>query len=339
MNLLDKYISEVGKHLPRRSRVDLQTEIRSNLEDMLDDRSQAAGKPVDDDMIREVLGEYGAPSKVAEAYQHTRYLIGPRMYPFFLMVVKIVFTVLTVVSLVGLGVNFVNTGGSGFDFLNAFGNWFLEYLTSIISAFGNIVLVFAILERVLPSQEFDTEASEQWTPADLEKEPDQDEVKRSELIFEILFTVFGLALFNLYPQLIGVAVMNDDTWIYLPALSDAFFTYLPYINILGMLQILLDLFLLRQGFWQVWTRLVSLASEVGTFVLALIMLRGPSLVDTSSLAESPLVGSIEVLKPMIEFIPLIVLVVVIVISGIEAIQLAWKLMNQRNKSNDLSLLA
>jgi hypothetical protein len=330
MNLLDKYITEVGKHLPRRSRIDLQTEIRSTLEDMLDDLSRETGKPVDDEMVRNVLREYGSPSKVAEAYSPTRYLIGPRMYPFFVMVVKIVFTVLTVVSLVGLGVGWATTGGFGVAFLNALGKWFLEYLTGIISAFGNIVLVFAILERVLPSQELETEEFEKWSPADLEKEPDPDEAKRAELIFEILFTVIGLALFNLYPQLIGIAVMQDNTWIYLPALSEAFFTYLPYINILGLLQIFLDVFLIRQGSWQRWTRLAGLGLEIATFFLALIMLRGPSLLDTTGLTETPLAGATDVLIPLINSVPVIILVVVIIISGIEAVQHAWKLLNQRN---------
>ena len=332
MNLLDKYILEVGKHLPRNHRLDLQTEIRSTLEDMLEDRSQAAGKPVDDAMTSEVLMEFGAPSKVAAAYQPERYLIGPRMYPFFIMVVKIVISVLTVVGMVGLAISFVDSGGAGVDFLNAIGKWGAEFVTGIISAFGNIVLVFAILERVLPKQEFDTEEADKWKPEDLNKEPDPDQVKRSELIFEILFVMLGLALLNLYPQLIGVATIKDNTWIYIPALSDAFFTYLPWINLLGLLQIVLNLFLLRQGFWQTATRLASLVVEVGGIVLAVFMLRGPSLVDTASLAGTPLADATDVLVPLINFVPTLVLIIVIIISSIESIQLIWKLINQRNES-------
>jgi hypothetical protein len=35
MNLLDKYILEIGKHISRRNRPDLLAEIRSTIEDML----------------------------------------------------------------------------------------------------------------------------------------------------------------------------------------------------------------------------------------------------------------------------------------------------------------
>jgi uncharacterized protein (UPF0216 family) len=44
MNLIDKYIAEVGKHLPRRNRSDIEAEIRSTLEDMLDERKQATAR-------------------------------------------------------------------------------------------------------------------------------------------------------------------------------------------------------------------------------------------------------------------------------------------------------
>src|SRR5512145_2854408 len=101
MNLIDKYIAEVGKHLPRRNRADIEAEIRSTLEDMLEERKQAHGT-LDDAAVIELLKEYGAPRKVAESYVGPRYLIGPRMYPFFEMIIRIVFAVLVGVALLGL---------------------------------------------------------------------------------------------------------------------------------------------------------------------------------------------------------------------------------------------
>ena len=41
MNLLDRYVSEVGKYLPRKNRADIEAEIRSTLEDMIEERNQA----------------------------------------------------------------------------------------------------------------------------------------------------------------------------------------------------------------------------------------------------------------------------------------------------------
>src|SRR3990170_7827194 len=104
MKLIDRYVTEVGKHLPRKLRTDIEAELRSTLEDMLEDRSKRARRPVDEEMEKELLKEYGAPDKVATSYNPMPYLIGPRMFPFFTMVLKIVFIVLATVLLVMLGI-------------------------------------------------------------------------------------------------------------------------------------------------------------------------------------------------------------------------------------------
>jgi len=68
MNLIDKYIAEVGKNLPRRNRADIEAEIRSTLEDMLEERSQGQG-PANEAMVMELLKEYGAPVEFASKYK------------------------------------------------------------------------------------------------------------------------------------------------------------------------------------------------------------------------------------------------------------------------------
>ena len=106
MNLIERYTAEVGKHLPRKMRADIETEIRSTLEDMLEERSQKAGRPTDDEMVKDLLKEYGAPDKVAATYLPERYLIGPKLFPIFTLVLKIVFSVLTALALIGFGIHF-----------------------------------------------------------------------------------------------------------------------------------------------------------------------------------------------------------------------------------------
>ena len=335
MDLLDKYMVEVGKHLPRKNRLDLQAEIRSTIEDMLEDRSQETGRPVDETLIAEVLKEYGAPAGVAAGYQPVRYLIGPRLYPIFEMVVKIVLAVLTVLSLVGFGIVAARSGGAGEAFLASLGKWLLEYLAGLISAFGNIVLVFAILERVLPTAEFEKEA-EAWTPADLDAEPDPDQVKRGELIFETLFIALALAFINLYPDWIGFFNMKDGAWVFFPVLSEAFFRYLPWINLLGLLEIGLNLYLLRQGAWQTVTRLIHIVFELAGVGLAAVMLVGPSLVSLDAALAAGIFGdAYGVMARMFGFIPVIVLVIVIIVQTIEALQATWRLLNPRGVGKTL----
>ena len=55
MNLIDRYVTEVGKHLPRKNRVDIEAELRSTLEDMLEDRSKQTGRQADEALAAELL--------------------------------------------------------------------------------------------------------------------------------------------------------------------------------------------------------------------------------------------------------------------------------------------
>ena len=330
MNLIDKYIAEVGKHLPRKNRADIEAEIRSTLEDMLDERKQADGS-VDEATVVQLLKEYGAPLKVAESYGAKQYLIGPRLYPTFLVVTQIVVSILFTLSLIGLGLNLSQSEMTGLGFLSTVGKSLLSLLGGLITVFGNIVLVFAILERTLPVQEFEEEA-EAWDPAKLAKEPDPDKVKSGEQIASIIFLVLFLILFNIYPQVIGFGVFAENDWVFIPGmLSDAFFSYLPWINLLLLIEIGNALYLLRKGYWSVGTRIANIIINLAGIALAVVMLRGPALVDVSTeqLAGTPLADSAEVLVWAANWIPTLVLSIVIIVSAIEVGEMIYYLVKRR----------
>jgi hypothetical protein len=157
---------------------------------------------------------------------------------------------------------------------------FRSLLGSAIGAFGNIVLVFAILERVLPASEFKSdEQKKEWDPASLMKEAEPAEIKLGEPIAAIVFTAAVMTVFNGYPQLIGISFLRNGQWTSIPALTDAFFRWLPYINVLWALQIALNLVLLRQGRWQAATRWVSIAVSVAGIFIGYLLLSGPSIVS------------------------------------------------------------
>jgi hypothetical protein len=332
-HLIEKYIAEVGKHLPRRSRADIEAELRSTLEDMLEERKQAQGA-MDDEAIIELLRDYGAPRKVAESYTGPRYLIGPRMYPMFELVTRIVLIVLFAVSLAGLGISLSKSSLVGPEFLKTIGRSALGLLTGLISAFGNIVLVFVILERVLPAKEFDKELDD-WDPADLAKEPDPDRVKFGEQIFEVFFLVLFLILLNLYPSAIGFGFFDEGNWVFItPVLTQAFFNYLPWINILFLLQIAFNVYLLRQGWWTTGLRIANALLELGSIALAVIMLRGPDLVAlrAEQLANTPLEESAALFVTLANLIPTLVLTIVIIVSSSEVAQTVYRLLKSRPAS-------
>jgi hypothetical protein len=333
MNLIDKYIAEVGKHLPRKGRADIEAEIRSTLEDMLEERNQTT--PENEAAVIALLKEYGAPAKVAESYIGPRYLIGPRIYPTFELIVKIVMAALLGAGLLGYGVSGAITKSlAGPDFLSFLAEFWVDMIGGMFGAFGTLVIVFAILERVLPASEFEKEIEDEWNPADIAKEPDPDQIKISEPIATIIFTIAGLIIFNLYPNLVGLFFGSDGEWAFVPILSDAFFTYLPWINLLGVLEIGFNLYQLRQKVWTTATRVCNLLLEVGTIILAGAMLNGASLIDLSmeKFAGTSLAEVADVLTKVMSFVPTVALIVVIIVSSIEVAQTAYRLMKNRPSS-------
>jgi hypothetical protein len=287
MNLIESYTRAVGRHLPAKSRPDIQAEIASMIQDMLDERSQKAGRPIDEAMTREVLQELGNPGKLAASYLPARYLIGPRLFPTFLLVLRIVFIVLATLAVVGLGIRFADTDLTARALIDTLVGSFTGYIDAAILAFGNIVFIFAILERVLPASEFEEEKDE-WTPAELTTEPDPDHVSVWEPVMTIVFTLAGLVILNFYPHLIGIHFPQDGGWVSVPVLSEAFFRVLPLINISGGLALAVHLLLFRQGRWNSSTRWLSLAQQGLGLAITLILLTGPAIIGIT--AES-LAGS------------------------------------------------
>ena len=316
MNIIDRYVTEVGKQLPRKNRLDIETELRSTLEDMLDDRSQQTGRPADEALATELLQEYGAPRIVAATYQTHPYLIGPRMFPMYTLVLKIVLFAVTLGLTIATIVSLVNASLASQEFLKALGEFVASLVSALVAAFGNVTLVFAILERFVPAAEF--EGKEEWTPAELTKEPEPNQVKTGDMIASIVFTAAALIIFNFYPQIVGIWNMENGIWIQMASLSEAFFRYLPWINLSGILTIALDIWLMRQGFWGTVSRWLHIGLQFIGIAIAAAMLRGPSLLTFFPGTISTEVGN--VLKGVFGAIVPVVLTIVIIVSTVEIVK-------------------
>ena len=321
MNLIDKYIVAVGRHLPRKNRADIEAEIRSTLEDMLEERTQASGAkgPADEAMVVELLKEYGSPGEVAATYKTRQYLIGPRMYPIFERVLRIVITVVVIGSFIGLGLNLSETGFAGGGFASALGEWFGNILSGLIAALGNVVLVFAILERTQVVNKFEKESKE-WDPKELnESEIDPDRVDLPDHIATIIFTFLALVILNLYPNLLSITFENSGIPTTISVLTDVFFRFLPWINVLGLVQISFNGFMLSQQEWKPGTRIIGIVIDIAEAVLPVIILKTPGIFGFTpdSLAAIGLGESAEALTQIFDAIPAIVIIVIVVVTAIK----------------------
>ena len=320
MNLIDKYIAEVGKHLPRKNRTDIEAEIRSTLEDMLDERKTAEA-PAEEATVMALLKEYGSPREVAATYKTHQYLIGPRLFPIFETVIKIVLAVVAGASLIGLAVSLAKTGLTGPEFVSSIGEWFGGLIGGLIAAFGNVVLVFAILERTQAANEFEKEFKE-WDPKELKSEPDPDQIDRPDHIATIIFTFLGLVILNLYPNLLAIRYLNDGTWVSIPVLTEAFFRFLPWINILSLVQIVFHGFMLGQRMWTPVTRLLGIVVDIAGMILAIVLLRTPGVFNFTSEVWSAISNAetAETLSRLFAVLPALIIAIVVIATTVSVIK-------------------
>ncbi len=89
MELLDRYLQAVRKHLPWERQDDLVAELRANLESQLEDREGELARPLTEKEVAAWLKEVGPPIAVAGKYQPTQYLIGPAMFPIYWYVLRL----------------------------------------------------------------------------------------------------------------------------------------------------------------------------------------------------------------------------------------------------------
>ena len=324
MNLIDKYVAQVGRHLPLlKGREDIEKELKSTLEDMLEDRAEQSGRPRDEALEIELLKEYGSPQNVASTYNPHPFLIGPRLFPSFLMVLKIVITVVVTILLILTGIRAATIYPMmGADFVSVVGKGLGNALSVAITVFGNVTLVFAILERVLPEKEIGDFSNEKdWDPASLAKEPDPDSVKRVDLIAEIVFTFIGLAILN------GI--------FYIPIFSAEFSRFIPWINAIFLAEIMLDVYLLSTANWTHSTRIVKILIEAAGLAITVILLRTPEAFifmpeAFTSVPEGSI--SLEKLKNIFNLSVSISLVVALIVQGIELAKAVYGLLRINYKT-------
>jgi hypothetical protein len=272
MELVDRYVHEVGQYLPSRLRADVEAELRSLLAESLEERARAAGRPADAQLAADVVREFGVPRDVASRYApEPQYLIGPRLYPIYVTALKIMVPVLAaiVLALVVAG-QFRHSGEppSVAPFIRATG----QFLWSALVNLGIMTLVFALVERAIRHREA---AGAAWDPSALPAVNDPDRISYFGRIFA-LYAIAALALlFNFFPDWVAVVVFNNANSRVYQLLEPAFGRYLPLLNTWWALAFAVNLVVLRQGRWQRATRWADFGLELFNAVILLLIFIGP----------------------------------------------------------------
>jgi len=193
MELLDRYLHAVGKHLPARRRDDIVEELRANLLERVDDREAELGRPLTLSEEEEVLKQHGHPMLVAARYFPRQYLIGPTLFPYYWFVLKVslALAALAYAAITGvtLAVSNVTPGAVGEALMRVPGIAFMVA--------GWITLVFAVADFAGDRLIKKCDVLDSWSPRTLPAAEPSDKKQKSvvaDLLLHVCFAIYLLAV-------------------------------------------------------------------------------------------------------------------------------------------------
>lgn len=275
MEMIDRYIYAVTRRLPQKQREDIEKELRSLIEDMINER--CIDKEPQKSDIETILNELGDPSKLASKYRDDKnYLIGPELFDTYLFVIKIVMA--AVIFGVGLGKTielFVNpplniTQGAA------------ELITAIISGafqgFTWVTVVFAVNERYSFNKRVVFGRNE-WSIKDLPRIPKKEEIiKPVDAIFGIIFAVLFIVFFNFASQLLGVYNFKSEKIVSIIPIFSAqgLKNFLPLITVLYCITILKECIKLIIGKWNITSGSAVAVIDLILLIISAVIFTNPS---------------------------------------------------------------
>ncbi len=189
MELLDRYLHAVKFWLPRQQQDDIIAEISEDLRSQIEDREAELGRKLDDNEVAALLRKRGRPLLVANGYLPQHSLIGPVLFPIYMLVLKIAalcFVIPRILVLIGFFIfdPKYQAEGLGALIVRTWSElWFGAFVT-----FGIVTLVFAVLERTQANSGW----LEKWDPLKLPKVKDTRRIPRASSVFEVVFGIIAV---------------------------------------------------------------------------------------------------------------------------------------------------
>jgi len=165
MDLLERYLQAVGQYLAPATRADVLAELRVNLQAEMDDLAEEKQRPLTEAEVAAILKAHGRPTLVAARYLPQRYLIGPEIFPFYLLTLRRAAPLVVLFYLVAHLATFIFAPGPG-AFVASIVSTMLQLVPVLLIFWACMTLTFTILDyvRTHPGK---GGGSNSWDPAKL----------------------------------------------------------------------------------------------------------------------------------------------------------------------------
>lgn len=300
-DLLERYLYKTGEELPKKQRDDVKAELRSLLTDAMEERAAEAGLAVDEEIAAQVLREFGKPEIVAERYRPAgQHLIGPRLYPVYIDVAKIVLVVLACLYLgiTGLAVLTNNTRLPEMFRPESILGFFESFIKVAFMNLAILTVVFALIERFGDMRP--ETGKESWEPRELPAIPvkaDPDRISIADRVFKIYAIVALFIWVNEFPDTLGFWFFTGDQTRVLRFSDMGLHLPVLLLNIFWALALGLNMWLLKLGRWTRETRWAEFGLGLfGTAIFYMVLVSSLFVVEGPSVAEGMGLNPIALLE-------------------------------------------
>ena len=187
---INRYVYQVSRFLFGKNKEDIEKEIRTLIDDMLEAKCQ--GREANKADAEAVFAELGKPSTLAAKYNDSkRYLIGPDLFPVYWSVLRIVILIAPAAMLLANIISIIT------------GTFSWENLGSIFSA---AFMSFAIVTIIFASVEWKGVSVDQLFEGEFELPPVPEKkarIPRADPIVSLVFLSIFSCIFIFAPQYIG----------------------------------------------------------------------------------------------------------------------------------------
>ena len=183
--VIEAYVVDVMRRLPGKERDGIGFELRGLLAEMLADRAQAEGRPVDDAMVLAMLREFGTPAEIAARYRAPGMVVIPAEET----------KTFAWVAIVGVVLQWALTLPHVFDGSQSLSAWWLGWGLGAFWVPGFLAMAYLLAAWLRQAGVF----KPTWRPRIV----DPDRVDRGVMAFGLGWFAIGVGFMLCLPWLVG----------------------------------------------------------------------------------------------------------------------------------------
>ena len=284
MQLLERYLQAVKFWLPKEQKEDIVAELSEDIHSQIDEKEAELGRKLNEVELESILKQRGRPILVANRYLPQQHLIGPVLFPIYLLVLKIVMLCYVVPwTVTWIALLIFNSGHaakfSGHSWVETLGSLWASLWGTAFLAVSTVTLVFAILERVQLNSHF----LEEWNPRKLPPVNNPNVISGFNSIVELaanlLFCVWWTT--NMSSQLVlnevNLRISLAPAWHYF------FWGFL----LVAVVNIALAIANCARPYWTARRAALRLVNDIAGSVLFCWLLKSNLLVEIAAASISP----------------------------------------------------